>query len=104
VDTTPEPIEPERLEETPDNYVKVPLMAVLNALRAQRTAAVNKRKVYQKKKMTNSVAAVTSEIHSIDAKIALLEAGPRNQAFQIPLREAPMWGFGLMANGRWPKL
>jgi hypothetical protein len=77
---------------------------VLNALRAQRTSLVNKRKVAQKKKLSGAVALTTASIQDIDAKMALLEAGPKNQAFQIPLREAHAWGFGLMANGRWPKL
>jgi hypothetical protein len=90
--------------EVPDNYVRVPLTAVLNALRAQRTATVNKRKIAQKKKWVREIGTYTEEIHDVDARIALLEAGPKNQAFQIPLREAHSWGFGLMANGRWPKL
>lgn len=88
----------------PDNYVRVPLTSVLNALRAQRTAAVNKRKIAQKKRWAVDIAELTETIHDVDARIALLEAGPKNQAFQIPLREAHAWGFGLMANGRWPKL
>lgn len=95
---------PETVETAPDNYVKVPLTAVLNALRAQRTAAVNRRKNAQKKKNTAEVVFATDVIHGIDAEIALLESGPKNQSFQIPLREAHAWGFGLMANGRWPKL
>ena len=101
-DTTPEPI-PEP-DDAPDNYVKVPLTAVLNALRAKRTQSVNGRKNAQKRKWPSFVEKFTDEIHEIDAAISLLEAGPKNQAFQIPLREARAWGFGLMANGRWPKL
>jgi hypothetical protein len=65
---------------------------------------VNKRKAAQKRKEARWIGSFTEEIHTIDAKIALLEAGPKNQSFQIPLREAHAWGFGLMANGRWPKL
>ena len=100
--TTPEPIaEP---DPAPNNYVKVPLTAVLNALRAQRTSAVNRRKIAQKKHWATDVRELADVIHDVDARIALLEAGPKNQAFQIPLREATTWGFGLMANGRWPKL
>jgi hypothetical protein len=91
-------------KEEPDNFVRVPLSEVLNALRAQRTSAVNKRKVAQKKKLARIAGSLAEEIHDVDARIALLEAGPKNQAFQIPLREAHSWGFGLMANGRWPKL
>jgi hypothetical protein len=99
--TTPEPIvDPD----SPNNYVRVPLTSVLNALRAQRTSAVNHRKIAQKKRWSQDIADLTEVIHDVDARIALLEAGPKNQAFQIPLREAHSWGFGLMANGRWPKL
>jgi len=99
--TTPEPT-PE--PDVPENYVKVPLVAVINALRSKRTAAVNKRKIAQKKRWTVDAAELAEEIHQVDATIALLEAGPKNQSFLIPLRGARAWGFGLMANGRWPKL
>jgi hypothetical protein len=87
-----------------NNYVKVPLTDVLTALRACRTSLTNQRKVSQKHKLPDHVVAFTIEIHKMDAKIALLEAGPKNQSFLIPLREAHNWGFGMMPNGRWPKL
>lgn len=90
--------------DSPNNYVRVPLTSVLNALRAQRTSAVNHRKIAQKKRWPQDITDLTEMIHDVDARIALLEAGPKNQAFQIPLREAHSWGFGLMPNGRWPKL
>lgn len=106
-DSIPEPTPEPEPNGVPDNYVKVPLVAVINALRAKRTATVNKRKVVQKKKYVGRDRAIdelTETIHQVDATIALLEAGPKNQSFLIPLREAHAWGFGLMANGRWPKL
>lgn len=103
-DTTPEPTPEPDGNGVPDNYVKVPLVAVINALRSKRTAFVNQRKVAQKKKQPVLAGSLTEDIHEIDATIALLEAGPKNQSFLIPLREAHAWGFGLMANGRWPKL
>jgi len=94
-------VEPEHTEA---NMVRVSLTEVLKALQNQRTFYVNKRKVAMKKKAPGLAESYSTDIRMVDGQIALLEAGPKNQMFWIPLREAHNWGFGLMPNGRWPKL
>lgn len=97
------------------NLVRVGAPALLEALAFRRTQLVNARKVAMAKKakainmdyklnLEASANGLVEQIRDLDAQIALLHAGPRNQTFMVPLKEARSWGFGLMRNGRWPKL
>lgn len=88
----------------PDRYILVTITELLAALEAYRLSLVNERKRALAKKNKAIAEDLLDNIRKADAQIALLRLSPKNRSVPVGLHEADLWGFGLMPNGRWPKL
>jgi hypothetical protein len=91
-------------EEAKGRIIYVSALQAASALSALRVMYANERKRAVAKKYKDEAAEKLVSIHEIDARLALLAIAPKNRPVAIDIDEAIEWGFGLMPNGRWPKL
>jgi len=92
------------VEEAKGRIIYVSALQAATALSALRVMYANERKRLVAKKNSVSAAEVLTCVRQVDARLALLAIAPKNRPIAIDIDEAMEWGFGLMPNGRWPKL
>ena len=92
------------IEEPKGRVIYVSALQAATALSALRIMYTNQRKRFVAKKGGFEADRVLLLVRQVDARLALLAIAPKSRPIAIEIDEAMDWGFGLMPNGRWPKL